>query len=132
MRLQYIGGGEKALEALRVQNRPALIFAGLLVHVLSVLRVYYDQLIKHRDPTVRNRGRPDPELCEQLRKQVQRRDGWQCQILWFQTPPRLVLCHTGSRVWAWISRRGGRDPAAGPSELLAELTQRVKKHLRRR
>ena len=79
MRLQYIGGGEKALEALRVQNRPALVFAGLLVHVLSVLRVYYDQLFKHLVPTVRNRGRPDPEL-EQLRKQVQRRDGWQCQF----------------------------------------------------
>lgn len=35
MRLQHIGGGEKALEAFRVQNWPVLIFAGLLVHVFS-------------------------------------------------------------------------------------------------
>jgi hypothetical protein len=35
MRLQHIGGGEKAWEPLRVQYWPVLIFAGLLVHVFS-------------------------------------------------------------------------------------------------
>ena len=87
MRLQYIGGGEKALEAFRVQNRPALIFAGLLVHVSSVLRVYYDQLIKHRDPTIRNRVWLDPKLYEQPRKTCVAARQLAMPILGFQAKP---------------------------------------------
>jgi hypothetical protein len=36
MRLQYIGGSEKALEAFRVQYRPVLVFAGHFVHAFDI------------------------------------------------------------------------------------------------
>lgn len=39
---EHIGGGEKALEAFRVQSRPVLIFPRFLVHVFSVPCVYFD------------------------------------------------------------------------------------------
>jgi hypothetical protein len=42
--LQLVRGGQKALEAFRVQNRLVLSFLGFWVHVSTCAIVYYDEV----------------------------------------------------------------------------------------